>query len=83
MLKLKYEKHEKNCQAHPENCLPLSEEPVPDPELNWTPRTDYVLHEPSFRYYEDFKNQYLPYLNKKQKKVFLAKYKQAKAVENE
>lgn len=79
----KEERSERYCRDHPEKCPHPPEEPTPDPELTWTPRTDYVLHEPPFRYYEDIKNRYLPVLSKKQQKQFLAKYKEAKAVEDE
>ncbi|XP_063709107.1 trichohyalin-like [Culicoides brevitarsis] len=78
------EREEKYCQAFPKNCQKaIDEEIKPDPELNWVPRTGYVLHEPLFRYYEDFKEKYLHLLKEKQRKAFMTKYKEAKAKEDE
>lgn len=76
-------KYQRYCEKKQEKCISAPEEPVPDPELHWTPRTDYDLNEPPFRYYEDFKQRYLPLLKKEQQKTFLAKYKKAKSIEDE
>lgn len=81
--KEKQERHERWCENNAKKLLHPREEPVPDPELNWTPRTDYDLYEPPLRYYEDFKAKYLHFLNKKKRENFLAKYKRVKSVEEE